>query len=203
MKKILFTLTLLISAVSFGQKLSELEKRADILYNSDDFYGSISVLNEIIEIDSQYAIDNRIYYQRGTAKQILQDYEGALSDFNIEVPPMFADLQWRKGLCYYNLGNYQKAIDYQNKALELYNEYVDAYYYRGLSKWKLNDYYGAISDFTKVIELEDDTYNVGAYRMRGVSKEKIGDLNGACADWKKASRLGDADAAEWVANQCN
>ena len=203
MKKLLLTLTLLISAVSFGQKLSELEKRADILYNSDDFLGSISILNEIIEIDSQYAIDNRIYYQRGTTKQMLQDYEGALSDFNIETPPMFADLQWRKGLCYYHLGNYQKAIDYQNKALELYNEYENAYYYRGLSKHNLEDYYGAISDFTKVIELEDDTYNIGAYMMRGVSKENLGDLNGACADWKKAAELGNKDAAGWVANQCN
>ena len=35
------------------------------------------------------------------------------------------------------------------------------------------------------------------------SKENLGDLNGACVAWKKAAELGDADAAKWVANQCN
>ena len=53
----------------------------------------------------------------------------------------------------------------------------------------------------KAIEIDGE---VAKYRFKlGLAKEKIGDLNGACADWKKAARLGDADAAKWVANQCN
>ena len=72
---------------------------------------------------------------------------------------------------------------------------------RGISKKNLKDYYGAISDYTRAIELNPNY--TSAYVSRGISKEYLGDLNGACADWKKAARLGDADAAKWVANQCN
>ena len=76
-----------------------------------------------------------------------------------------------------------------------------SYNNRGVSKGDLNDQYGAIADYTKAIEL-DPNY-VLAYVNIGISKEELGDLNGACAAWKKAAELGDADAAEWVANQCN
>ena len=66
---------------------------------------------------------------------------------------------------------------------------------------KLKDNYGAISDFTKAIEIN---HNYGrAYGNRGIAKENIGDLKGACSDWKKAIELGVTGAAEWVKNQCN
>ena len=72
---------------------------------------------------------------------------------------------------------------------------------RGVSKNQLRDYYGAIADYTKAIELDPNYAN--AYKNRGISKENLGDLNNACADWKKAAELGVTDAAEWVAKQCN
>ena len=70
-----------------------------------------------------------------------------------------------------------------------------------MSKMRLKDNYGAIADFTKVIELNPDF--VYAYSNRGVSKENLGDLNGACNDWKKAASLGNEDAAKWVRDKCN
>ena len=76
-------------------------------------------------------------------------------------------------------------------------EYVNS----GNQKYEAKDYYGAISDYNKAIEL--DPNNALDYSNRGISKENLGDLNGACADWKKAAELGYADAAGWVANQCN
>ena len=75
------------------------------------------------------------------------------------------------------------------------------YFKSGFDKFEAKDYYGAIADYTKAIEL--DPNDRSAYKNRGITKEDLGDLNGACADWKKAARLGDADAAKWVANQCN
>ena len=75
------------------------------------------------------------------------------------------------------------------------------YFKSGFDKFEAKDYYGAIADYTKAIELDPNYRN--AYTNRGINKENLGDLNGACADWKKAARLGDADAAKWVANQCN
>jgi len=77
----------------------------------------------------------------------------------------------------------------------------DEYYQSGFNKAEDGDYYGAIADFTKAIEL-DPNY-VSAYVFRGSAKDNLGDLRGACADWKKASNLGYANAEKWVAEQCN
>ena len=75
-----------------------------------------------------------------------------------------------------------------------------AYYNRSRSYYYLGDYYGAISDSTKTIEL--NSKDKKAYAIRGMSKEEIGDMKGACFDWRKASSLGYEDAAKWVRNQC-
>ena len=70
-----------------------------------------------------------------------------------------------------------------------------------MAKAKLEDYKGAIEDYTKAIEINPNYSN--AYKNRGASKENLGDLSGACADWRKAANLGDTDSAERVENQCN
>ena len=108
---------------------------------------------------------------------------------------------FKSGFDKFEAKDYYGAIADYTKAIELEPNYADAYYNRGNSKRKLKDYYGAIADYTKAIELDPNYSN--AYSNRGINKENLGDLNGACADWKKAARLGDANAAKWVANQCN
>ena len=75
------------------------------------------------------------------------------------------------------------------------------YFNSGYDTADVKDHYGAISDYTKAIELDPNYAN--AYNNRGASKENLGDLNGACADWKKAAELGSADSKLWIANQCN
>ena len=74
------------------------------------------------------------------------------------------------------------------------------YFNRALEKGKNGDHYGAISDYTKVIEIDPNYSN--AYLNRGVAKENLGDKNGACDDWRKASSLGNEFTAEWVRKQC-
>ena len=69
-----------------------------------------------------------------------------------------------------------------------------------IQKIEFKDYYGAISDYTKAIEIDPKYADV--YRNRGISKELIEDMKGACADWRKASDLGVEDAANWVRDQC-
>ena len=77
------------------------------------------------------------------------------------------------------------------------------YFNSGYDKAEAKDYYGAIADFTKAIELNPNDSAAAAYYNRGISKENLGDLNAACADWKKGAELGHTDAAVWVAKQCN
>ena len=67
-------------------------------------------------------------------------------------------------------------------------EYLDS----GYDKAEAKDYYGAISDYTKAIEL-DPNY-AKAYTNRGVSKQKTKDYNGAISDFNKAIELDPNDA---------
>ena len=63
----------------------------------------------------------------------------------------------------------------------------EEYFDSGLSKYDLKDFYGAISDYNKAIEL-DPNY-VSVYYNRAISKYYINDLNGACEDARKSGSL--------------
>ena len=74
----------------------------------------------------------------------------------------------------------------------LFPEKVDArdavfYIIRGEKKLKSNDYYGAIKDFSKAIQI--DPYNGLAYDYRGLSKKRINDLEGALFDFNKSIEI--------------
>ena len=90
----------------------------------------------------------------------------------------------------YNEGNYKEAIKLFSKYIIKYSssgeyDYVDvAYFNRALSKSKIGDHNGAISDYTKAIEMNYEKLS-DAYLNRSISKEKIGDFKGACLDAKK------------------
>lgn len=88
-------------------------------------------------------------------------------------------------------GDYQSAIAYCNKAIELVKNYSSAYYQRGISKSNLKDYRGGALDFSKCIEFArpDEPYLSEPYYNRGVCKVQLGDKIGAMADYTKAIEL--------------
>ena len=57
-----------------------------------------------------------------------------------------------KAANYYNLEDYKKSIFYSNKSISL-NAKNHIYFIRALSKSKLEDYRGAIEDYTKVVPI--------------------------------------------------
>lgn len=67
------------------------------------------------------------------------------------------------------------------------NTTVTAYNNRGYCKTRLGDFYGAISDLTKALEI-DSKFNL-AYTNRGEAKKYIGDYNGAVSDFEKAIEI--------------
>src|SRR5262245_4004174 len=62
-----------------------------------------------------------------------------------------------------------------------------AYLNRGNAKDDNQDVDGAISDYTKAIQLKPD--DADAYYNRGISRKHNGDLDGAIADYNKAIGL--------------
>ena len=69
-----------------------------------------------------------------------------------------------------------------------------------IAKAATGDTNGAISDFTKSIEI--DTKYLEPLLNRSFVLEMQGKLKKACNDWEKASVLGSKDAKTWHIAQC-
>jgi tetratricopeptide (TPR) repeat protein len=82
--------------------------------------------------------------------------------------------------------NYNEQIELFTQVIELDKKNLDAYFYRGLANYNLQDYTGAILDYTKIIFYKPDA---DTYYNRGNSKFALNDYEGAKEDYKKALEL--------------
>lgn len=94
---------------------------------------------------------------------------------------------YQQGNTFYDAGNYKKAIQFYDKAVDLDDQYANAYLKRGDAKRKLRDAKGAIDDYLKTIELKPMNskamYHVGTLYM------KMGKKDEGCSYVKKAAEL--------------
>ena len=81
-----------------------------------------------------------------------------------------------------------------------FGQTAEDYSNKGISKYYLKDYTGAIADYNKAIQLKPDYAN--AYYNRGVAKVNLKDKIGACTDWSKAGELGSSDAYKRIQKNC-
>ena len=80
--------------------------------------------------------------------------------------------EWNeKGIDFARSGEYEKAIEDYNKAIELDPNLAGVYYNRGNAYFYLKQYEKAIEDFDKAIELNPN--NAYAYNNRGLAREKL------------------------------
>lgn len=77
-------------------------------------------------------------------------------------------------------------FDQFNKIIDKFSEVAD-YNVRGTSKAQFGDFEGAIVDFNKALQINQN--NDQAYANRGKAKDELGDLKGALADLTKAIEL--------------
>ena len=93
-----------------------------------------------------------------------------------------------------DLKSYQFAVEYLKKIesnnsqlIAANSRYVRAYVGRGISKYELKDYSGAISDYR--VALSVDPQYASAYFNLGLAKDKLKDINGAISDMQQAVKL--------------
>ena len=78
---------------------------------------------------------------------------------------------------------YQSAVDDFSKALDLHPIYVTALYSRGVLYWReLENYYRAVKDLTRVIELAPDWYE--AWFNRALAHQLRNEIPEAIADYE-------------------
>jgi len=102
------------------------------------------------------------FNNRGIEKYKLQDYKGAIADFNKSIL-----INFRNGYAYNNRGTVKAALHDYEGAIADYNSsiiinpyFADAYLNRGVVKNTLGDKNGACFDFKKSLELGNkNAYN--------------------------------------------
>ena len=82
-----------------------------------------------------------------------------------------------------------------------YGQTAEEYFERGNSKYGLEDYKGAVADYSKAIELNPNLSE--AYNNRGISKYMLNQKKSACLDWIKARELGLEVAYKNIKKYCN
>ena len=84
-----------------------------------------------------------------------------------------------------------------------FGQIESVYYTSGASKYESKDYYGAIADHTKAIELNPNNPKTSAaYLIGGDAKYRLKDLDGAMADYSKAIKF-DPDYSLAYSNRGN
>jgi len=116
------------------------------------------------------------------------------ADKAIRLNPNDANAYLKRGLAYYNLGQYQRAIEDYNEAIRLKPD-AETYFNRGFFYcWFLNQHQRSIEDFNEAIRLNPN--HAGAYSSRGCAYGQLGNNELRCQDLKKACELGSCGTLE-------
>jgi len=82
---------------------------------------------------------------------------------------------------------YLEAIKKFNIAISAKSDGFEAYFLRGIAKFSLGDFEGAINDFSKTISIHP--LYVRAYHYRGISRDRVYDYAHAISDFDKALEI--------------
>jgi tetratricopeptide (TPR) repeat protein len=158
-------------------------------YEEGDYKNAIKFYNKAIPLIPTIT---SIYYYRGCSKQYLEDYKGAVEDFDksIEIGASNRDLSYyqRSKIKSHKLHDKNGALQDLNKAIELNPNDADYYYIRAI----LVDDYDALQDLNKAVELSPK--DADNYIARGLRKKAMEDLEGSIADITKYIELNPKDS---------
>jgi protein O-mannosyl-transferase len=174
--------------------------KANCYYMLDSLPQALAGYNQAIKVFDKYAM---AYYNRGTAKQKMKDYNGSIDDYMLSIKYDFEHLSWAYnglGYSYYSMNEFTIALTNLNKAIEIDKEYPNAYFNRGCVEYAQKEYTKASDDFTKTLEI-DKTY-VSALYNRGIMKIQLKDTASACIDFNKALELGYSQANDALKAYC-
>lgn len=163
----------------------------------------ITLVTDAIEkADTNSLYMDYLYASRGSAKDKIQDYAGAIKDYDIAIGinPVYDKALLNRALDKEKLNDFQGALLDYALTIKAKPDYADAFYSRGTLKINLKDYPGAIADFDSVLLLAPGYAQ--AYNNRGAAKHLSGDVPGACSDWKAAAQQGLENSIKNVEKYC-
>jgi len=196
-------------AIADYTKAIEIDPKSPSAYNNrgnvkcklQDYTGAIADYTKAIEIDPKFV---EAYFNRGSTKDRLRDIAGAIEDYSkaIEISPDYDEAYWARGRVYNKsfkdfdgkIHGYTDSIENNMNQMKNVEDIENLQYYFNNGNERIpvkKDYIDAMSDFSKVIEI--NPMNEGAYEDRGEIKYDLKDYRGAIIDFKKAVELNPKD----------
>ncbi len=168
-------------------------ERSVIHSKQGDYHLAIPLLERSLEIDPAECL----YYYSWLMLYHYRDYDRALELLETydELTPNVRDYAWSmnvnflKGICHKQMGNYQKAVDEFVTVIEDEGELVDymVYVYLGISKMALGQHREALSSFNAALNLFNES--AMAYYYRGLTNHELGRTTNAKSDMQKTLDL--------------
>lgn len=121
-----------------------------------------------------------------------------LWSYEIKLFPDVSLAYYSRGLAYYKLNNYQKALEDLNKTIEIDPQYMNVYYDRGVVYQDVGNYREAMNNYSKAIEINPQFDK--AYNNRGNVSLQLGDYPHAIEDFNQAIKL-NADIPDYYYNR--
>lgn len=189
------------SNTAFGYKPpGAIERSGDKKYQAGDYAGAIDDYEELIE---RYPDIPRGYTRRSAARGELGSLKEALEDANKAIE-LGTDDPWAYNnhavLLLQSSGESPQSLEEElksvSKAIEINSDIPKFHFNRAIIKYNMKDLDGAMTDYTRTVEL-DENYS-DALRERGSLFAELGIVPSACADWKKASSLGDTRSTHYL-----
>ncbi len=148
-----------------------------------EYIKAIQDLTRFLNLDNAhtYSTAEAIYY-RGFYKTQLQDYRGAIKDYDAAIEM------------------YLPSATGKNPNLQHIQKLIEVYIVRGLAKSQLKKYDEAIADYNLVIKLNPKYAT--AYRLKALDEIKKGDIEQGCLDLSRAGELGSNEAYSDIKQYC-
>jgi tetratricopeptide (TPR) repeat protein len=126
----------------------------------------------------------------GNANQALGEDQQAIADYSeaLEIGSAYDRVVFAKrGLSYYNLKDWQRALRDLERAIKLNAQNGEAHFYRGMTFYKMRDFAQAIASFSNAVQVDPD-YDQAFY-FRGRSHFNNQKYEQAIADFGQALTL--------------
>ena len=147
-----------------------------------------------------------MYFWRAVSKSELNDYYGAIDDYNhliafqkFNTSYDMATVYSNKASCLAGLEKYKEALSQVNIALSINSNIWYIWDTRGVINYNLNNYTKCIEDMGKAINLYS---NKNSYYFSGLAKIKKRQTANACKDFSKAGELGKSEAYLEISKYC-
>lgn len=165
----------------------------------EDYEGAVEDYSKAIALNGN---DANIFVNRALCYNQLKKYDLEIEDIEValRISPYHEVAYSAKIQHFFDLQNWKEVISYADSYFEKFPEKRLILTFRGNAKYNLEDYVGAIEDFTKVIEAE---INIKALLYRGKCYYNMQDVNKALEDFNHIIELEpDNEEARDCINEC-